>query len=157
MANRLTAHTANIPAILLVGIVSTIVVVILILVLGLMLTILAAQLVLSEFATAPPHLATELAVVRTAAPIKVFFLVKLSATLFARLHARVEFAFTLNQFLDAYLGLLLVHRQLLASLLKSKDFLDMVTIVLVQLVYRFLELDFAVFGCSLVHGILLLD
>ena len=109
VANRLAADAAHILAILLVTILSSVVIVLLVLVLRLVRAVLAAELVLSELTAAPPHLATKLAIMRAAAPLKVLLLIVLTAALLASLHPGVEFALALNQLLDAYLGFVFVH------------------------------------------------
>ena len=88
---------------------------------GLVLAVLASRLILGRLTAAPPHLATVVALMHTTTPIVILFIVEFFATVFACLEATVKLAFTLDEFLYAQLGLLLVHGKLLASLLERQD------------------------------------
>ena len=97
-----------------------------------MRTVLATKRLSASLATAPPHLATVLALMGPAAPVVVLVFVVLLAALFAGLQAAVKLSFALDKLLDPSLRLLLVHGELLAGFLQIQNLVHVVIVLLVK-------------------------
>jgi hypothetical protein len=102
VTNLLTASAAYILIYLLFTLLFICQVVVFV-ILALVLAELAPRLVLPLLTTAPPHLATIVALMLSTTPIEVFFFIVLLTAGFTRFKSTVELSLPLDEFLDSEL------------------------------------------------------
>ena len=130
---------------------------ILVVILRLVSAILATRGLFAGLAAAPPHLATVVALMRAAAPIVIFFLVVLFATLFARLEPAVKLSLASNELLDSHLGFLFIHCQLLTGLRQIYNLLLGVIVFLATRSKLLVQFYLTLLRSRLFEVVLLLD
>ena len=115
---------------------------------------LTSWLILANFTTAPPHLATVVALMHSARPIVVFLFWVLLATVLASLEATVKLALSLDELLDSKLRFLFLQTELLDGLLQVENVVLEVIVLLAALGERFLKFGFTLFAHLLVMIVL---